>query len=175
MVSLLGRRRFAFGLQKIQHTVWLVSGSIQFLNEQSHKLRKENCIFITDMHKIWRCIPQSPISLRRLTHEQCGGGTNFTIIFGHTFLHQLQMTPLKRAVDDFIDHSVYALGCSQLPKRYITSDVLYPILDNPVHIHYASKQVCQGWVCRTLTPSELGRLYEFDMNLQFSNIKGMVP
>ena len=99
----------------------------------------------------------------------------FTIIFGHTFPHQLQLTPLKRSVGDFIDHLVYVLGSPQLPEQYITTDVLYPISDNPVHIHYASKQVCQGWVCRTLTPSELGLLYKFDMNLQFSNIKGMVP
>ena len=129
MVSTLGRKCFCFGQHKSENLVWLVSGSIQFLNEQLYALQKENCIFITNMHKIWRRLPKSAINLCRLSHSQCGGGSNFSVLYSTTYPHQLQLTPLKRSVGDFINHLVYVPGNSKFPERFITADALYTISD----------------------------------------------
>ena len=175
MVSLLGRKRFCFGSSGGEATVWLVSGNIQFLNEQFYALRTKNCIFVTDTHKIWRRLPTSPLSLCRLTHSQCGGGTTYSVLYGTTYPHQLQSTPLERSVGDFIDHSVYVPEIVKLPERFISSDVLYTISDKPILVHYLTRRVPKGWVCRELTPTERGKIYDFDMDLCHSKVKGLVP
>ena len=51
VVTSLGRRRFVFGSLPQESSVWLVSGNIDYLNDQINTLQKKRCIFITDHHK----------------------------------------------------------------------------------------------------------------------------
>ena len=175
MVTLIGRRRFRFRTMGHPGSVWLVSGSPQFLNEQFLLLRKEMALFVTDSHKIWRRLPSTVLALRRLTHDQCGGGTMFSVLFGATVSCELRCNNLRRSIGDFIDHSWIGKYSDHLPTRFTSETKLYPINTSTCEVKYATRRVRQGWICRTLTPKELGRLFNYDMDLAHPCVMKMVP
>ena len=165
IVTLIGRRRFCLQTVGVTNSVWLVSGSTAFMNEQFHSLQKEISLFVTDSHKIWRRLPSTTIKLQRLSHSQCGGPTNFSVLFGATFPCKLRLSTLKRTVGDYIDHSAMGLSSHILPPRVTTEEALYPITSIPCLVKYNTKRVQQGWICRTFTTKEIGCLFGHNMVL----------
>ena len=126
-VSLVGRKCFIFGKNKVSVAYWLILGSTQFLNDQLDTLQNKNCLYVLDHHKTLRRLPTFMITLRRLTHAQCGGATLFHVIIGYNFPFQVITLSLRQKTGDFIDHSILTRDMKILPSDYISAESLYPI------------------------------------------------
>ena len=174
-VSLVGRRCFIFGKQKEIFSYFLISGSTFFLNDRLSMLRHEKFLYISDQHKVFQRLPNFDITLRRVSHSECGGATTFTLLLGHNFPFQFCSSTLTRKIGDFIDHGVLTKDMTVLASRHLLKDTLYPISTAPLEIKYATKRVKQGWACRPLSPKELGDLYGFDFDLTYDQLKYVVP
>ena len=77
VISALGRQRFIFNPPP-DDIVYLVSGSLSYLNEKSNKILKKRGIFITDHNvRFRRKLPETYLTCARISHAMVGGVTNF--------------------------------------------------------------------------------------------------
>ena len=82
-ITSLGFSSFIFSPPP-NNITYLLSGSISFLNEQSHQIVTKEAIYITDKHtRFRRALPSTNLSWKRLSHVEVGGATNFEHIYSY--------------------------------------------------------------------------------------------
>ena len=61
-----------------------------------------------------------------------------------------------------------------LPNCILEHD-LYPVSNRLVPVNFTTKRLAQGWVCRYLTPNELGLLFGYEITLLPQSLPSLVP
>ena len=83
LIRYVGNHRLRFSAPT-QDVIYLVSGTIPFLNDKSLQIGQKKGIFITDHHfNLRRGLHSSPLHLTRFKHTSCGGATNFEGVYGY--------------------------------------------------------------------------------------------
>ena len=175
LVNYLGRSTFKFTIPPT-NTLHLISGDVQFLNDQAITLRQEKGIFITDKHRHFRKIPPSPLNLARLHHHDVGGPTNFEILWSyHNLSCKFIPSKLKRNISDFMSHSLgptsetttalYSPASKLLSVHHIDSLIQYNTRFTTSRIGY-----------RVLSTDELKKMFGFsEFNQRITVLRTSFP
>ena len=116
LVSFLGRSTFRFTAPP-SGILYLISGSISFLNDKASYLRQERFIFSTDSHRQYRSLPSAFIPLHRIKHQTVGGASTYQGIWGCNGINiSPHLTSLRRQIGDYID---YSIPPTKLPPQQI--------------------------------------------------------
>ena len=175
LVNYLGRSTFKFTIPPT-NTLHLISGDVQFLNDQAITLRQEKGIFITDKHRHFRKIPPSPLNLARLHHHDVGRPTNFEILWSyHNLSCKFTPSKLKRNISDFMSHSLgptsetttalYSPASKLLSVHHIDSLIQYNTRFTTSRIGY-----------RVLSTDELKKMFGFsEFNQRITVLRTSFP
>ena len=142
------------------NTLYLVSGSISFLNELPPWLRHKKGIFITESFtKCRRKLPNSSFApLSRISHSQVGGVTTFQ---GLCFYFHDQILPPEstflRKLGDFLDFSIPPFTC-KTPPVMISHNSLLPWEQIYQMVQYPSHFSKTGYGYRYLTATEMHKI-----------------
>ena len=174
-VALIGRRSFVFNSESSEPTIYLLSGSISFLNDKFHKFQNKKCIAISHKHSVWQKIPSSPFGFQRISHDKCRGASNFMCLYGSTFQVKPVYSTLQRSVGDYLDHSFVPRPSYTWPLKPISHSSRLPVshLDGPVY--FPTPRLSSGWGYWSLVLAELGKILGFKRPVYHSDIMVMVP
>lgn len=120
-------------------------------------------IFMTTSYKKYRHLPSSTLLLEYLRHTECGGPTNYEIVFGCCNFPGLspKLTSIRWQIGDFIDFCKPSIfrEWDILSIRLFCFDQLLPIRFLDAQIVFRSTYFCTGWGTRQLTSSEMKDLW----------------
>ena len=161
LVTHLRRSSFSFSSAPAD-SLYLVSGSVNFLNERAFLLRDKKFLFVTDHHCRVRKIPPTlNISLHRLKHRDVGGATTYEVLWGtQNYQFDLQKTNLKRVIGDFIDYGTIPHRLPTLSRPLLHTQLL-PVKHLNVWIQYPTHYHCDGIGFKQLSLKELASLFGF--------------
>ena len=165
IINYIGPNHFKF-VPPPDQVIYLISGSISFLNERRNTLRDKQGLCITEITTRCRKLPPP---YKRLTHSNVGGATTFELLYCYlASTHDPVCTTLKRNIGDFMDYSIPPSSTStssltlsykgRLPIRYLHREVLYPT-------HFSTT----GFGYRALTPIELTKIFGLDILLDIGS------
>ena len=159
-MKFLGRSTFKFTAPPPQ-SLYLISGSITYLNDKASHLRQEQFIFCMDGHRKFRSLPSAFIPLSRIKHQAVGGASTYLGIWGcHGINISPHFTSLRRQIGDYID---YSLPPSTLPPNQTTvkHNQLLPIQNIHSWIAFPSPYRNSDVGYKQLNVSELSHLFGF--------------
>ena len=170
LVMHLGFLKFKFGPTDLSNTtVCLVSGSIQYLNDQSSSLQNRRFVFLTKTHTTCRKLPLT-IGCHRIDHHKLGGGTNFSGLFcSNPSIARVPQSPLRRSIKDYLDHSVRP--SPNKPGSFISSNQRLPIQHTTIPVEYRTSFTSAGVGYRELTLKELAACFGYpgeDLRYRFT-------
>ena len=123
IVSRLGRRKFLFK-DPPPDCVWLVSGSINYIN--GHLLARPG-LGVVDSYNRGRRLPSSALRLVQLQHNRCGGATTFRTLWCSSKKLILHTSAFRRSIRDFLDYgNIKGTFFDHLPPTALTEDDLLP-------------------------------------------------
>ena len=175
VISALGKRCFIFSTPP-DDIVYLVSGSLPYLNDKSVKILNKRSIFVTDHNvRFRRKIPSSYLTCSRITHAMVGGATTFEGIYAYNpGVYSPTFSTLRRKLGDFLDYSLPPVVLStSLPSTTYTGLLnltrLFDLIHYPTHF-----STC-GYGYRHLTIEKLSQFFWFNnlttvQSQYFSNI-----
>ena len=165
VIDFVGAHRFRFS-EPNDDVLYLVSGSISFLNDIPLLIRQKRGIFITDKHQIHRRgLPNTNFTSHRCKHTMVGGATTFEGVYGYL---DSTMTPkfsnLRRNLGDYMDYAIppSTIKTSQLALCFRK---LAPISHIHRLVYYPSPFSSTDFGYRSLRGYELATLFGFDMSL----------
>ena len=119
------------------NVIYLISGSITFLNELPAWLRHKKGTFITESHfRVRRHLPTCTYVLHRISHVQVGGCTTYESVCSYLSEPLRPHTSiLKRRLGDFLDYSLAPLTI-KAPEFSLSYSSLLPVQHTSKLVHY---------------------------------------
>ena len=160
VIKLLGTNIVHFSSPPSQDLIYLISGSISFLNDKSLELGTKKGIYVTEQHtRLRRTLPTTHILMKRINHAMVGGITTFEGVYCYTpDPSQPLVSSLQRTLGDYLDFSLPPNTLKdqstclhhkgQLPLQHIQRLVYFPT-------HFSAS----GFGYRYLTQAELKNIF----------------
>ena len=162
-ISRLGLNKFKFDFTAMDlpaSTIVLVSGSFAFFNDVRDRFQSFPIVFLLDSHFTKRKLPSSGLALRRLSHVECGGASNFKCVIGyHNCNHSPITTSVRRVIKHYLNFGTRPAPLSQtMPPTYTPAHLLsVHHLQQPVV--YSTNFIASGVGQRQLSVTELGLIF----------------
>ena len=169
LIDYLGKSCLRFKVPT-QEVVYLVSGSIPFLNDKSAQIGKNKGIFITDhFFNLRRGLTRNPLNLIRFKHSSYGGATNYEGVFGYsTDQYEPILSPFKRKLGDYMDYGIPPIY-TNTTEMALSHKKILPIKFLDRLVHYPTHFSATGFGYRYLTSTELVSLFGFDIPMSSSH------
>ena len=173
LIRYLGNHRLRFSAPT-QDVIYLVSGTIPFLNDKSFEIGQKKGIFITDHHlHLRRACDNSPLQLTRFKHTSFGGATNFEGVYGYNFpIDKPKQSSFRRKLGDYMDYSIPPTSIST-NEMTLSYQKIVPVQYLHRLVHYPTHFSATGFGYRCLCNHELASLFGLDIHLQPHDVKSL--
>lgn len=163
IVSRVGISRFCFSFSHSDLTanaIVLVSGSPSFFDHVKSLYPMHRLVFVLDTHYTKRKLSVSGLVLRRLTHIECGGPTNFKCVIGcHNCTHSPVTTTIRRSIQNYLNFSLRPKAIQHSSIGSYTPAHILNINHMAREVVYNTFFLAAGVGQRSLTSAELGLMF----------------
>ena len=117
-------------------------------------------VFLLDSHYSKRKLPASGLALRRLSHVECGGATNFKCIVGYqNCTHTPVTTTVRRTIKHYLNFSLRPSPQSQTITSTYTPAHILCVHNLKQHVVFSTNFISSGVGQRQLSITELGLIF----------------
>lgn len=174
--SLIVEKSLPIGADIPPSSIFLLSGSIEYINLRTTYFSHLRTIGLVDRHFVLRRGgPSSHLSWMSVKHSAIGGATNFRTLWCQRNFEPPLVLPggMKRNISHFLDHSIRGTPCGAAEVTTLGLCILSRCEDRHVYKTHSTRT---GYATRCLAPSELGAMFGYPgVSLDPSLVRSHAP